>query len=235
VCFLLQTSAHLPGLIHYEETMMAADPLSAATRTTKRNLLAVSSVIILIKMFDVSLDKLPVSGLVLTYDEGAVMFGLVAATVYFLVAFCMYYWIDIKDNKETDYEVTVREWYKGAADLYRRKRAKVMADRAQLLMPQNHRVNIVHGAIEQAQKRVQNPFQKVLAELIKPPYGHEDPFSIVLRGQHLAKPIHRASGDMAELFDMVETSIISDLKLYRWIYWLKAVQFFSRTAEPAVC
>ncbi|WP_281399697.1 hypothetical protein [Azospirillum oryzae] len=41
---------------------MAANPLSTATRTTKQNLLAVASVVILVKVFDVSVERSPSAG-----------------------------------------------------------------------------------------------------------------------------------------------------------------------------
>ena len=163
----------------------------------------------------------------MTYDKGAVTFGLVAATVYFLVAFCMYYWIDIKDNKETDYEVKVREWYKGAAGVYRTHMAKIMAKRAQLLMPVNHRVIFEPGVIEHTQKKVEKLFRVVPKELEKSPHSPNNPFRFIFdKDKRTYISIENNSGEMAELFKRIELSIIIGLRSYRWMFWLKTIQIF---------
>jgi hypothetical protein len=46
-----------------------ADPLSPATRATKRNLLLASVLAISANAFNVSIDKIPVAGLSITFDD----------------------------------------------------------------------------------------------------------------------------------------------------------------------
>lgn len=119
---------------------MASDPLSAATRATKRNLLAVSSVVILIKVFDVSINKIPLSGLELTFDRGAVMFGLLAMLCYFFLAFLLYYWIDIRSNVETDYEGLIRKNYRDRMNAMIFDSNKCIEKHVQSILPSGYKI-----------------------------------------------------------------------------------------------
>jgi hypothetical protein len=57
---------------------MAVDPLSPATRATKRNLLVASMLAITYRAFDVSIDKIPVAGLSISFDNRVFAFLLIA-------------------------------------------------------------------------------------------------------------------------------------------------------------
>jgi hypothetical protein len=73
-----------------------ADPLSPATRATKRNLLLASVIAISASAFNVSIDRIPVGGLSITFDDRLFAFLLLIVLAYFLCIFILYYAIDIK-------------------------------------------------------------------------------------------------------------------------------------------
>ena len=79
---------------------MTTDPLSTATRTAKRNLLATATVAITYSAFDVSISKIPVSGLAIEFDNRVFAFLLIAVLLYFMVTFALYYYIDIRNVDE---------------------------------------------------------------------------------------------------------------------------------------
>lgn len=83
---------------------MATDPLSTATRATKRNLLVVSIIAITYQAFDVRISKIPIAGLEAAFDPRLFAFLLFALLLYFFFAFCTYYYIDIKNIEETAHQ-----------------------------------------------------------------------------------------------------------------------------------
>ncbi len=87
---------------------MPVDPLSPATRTTKRNLLVAFMLAITYKAFHVTIDKIPVAGLSINFDNRVFTFLLLVALIYFLVTFVLYYFINIR-NKETTAHQTASE------------------------------------------------------------------------------------------------------------------------------
>src|SRR5262249_10848467 len=89
------------------------DPLTQATRTTKRNLLAASVVAITFKAFDIVADKIPVAGMTITFDKGVFEFLLVMVLWYFLAAFVLYYYIDIENFPRTAHHESTDKWRKG--------------------------------------------------------------------------------------------------------------------------
>lgn len=76
------------------------DPLSPATRAVKRNLLVASVLAITIKAFDVTIDKIPLGGLSITFDNRVFVFLLLISLSYFLAIFVLYYFIDIRNVED---------------------------------------------------------------------------------------------------------------------------------------
>lgn len=107
---------------------MIADPLSSATRTIKRNLLAVSASALLIKLYGVTVNKIPMSGLEMSFDPGVVAFCLVAIITYFLTTFVVYYVADIRVRQNTKREIDSQEKYKGKYELLKHKHAGKIND-----------------------------------------------------------------------------------------------------------
>lgn len=68
---------------------MGIDPLSSATRAAKRNLLIVSLLTITFRACQISIDKIPFSGLTINFDPGVFAFLLAALLFYFLVTFLL--------------------------------------------------------------------------------------------------------------------------------------------------
>lgn len=89
-----------------------ADPLSPATRTTKRNLLIASVIAISASAFNVSIDRIPVGGLSITFDDRLFAFLLVIVLLYFFLTFMLYYSIDIKNLEPTSHQTKAEENYK---------------------------------------------------------------------------------------------------------------------------
>lgn len=96
----------------------ALDPLSQPTRTAKRNLLVVSVLAITYKAFDVTIDKIPVAGLSLTFDNRVFVFLLLVSLLYSFLTFVLYYFIDIKNIEATSHEELNEKRYKSGIDLF---------------------------------------------------------------------------------------------------------------------
>lgn len=90
---------------------MASEPLSAATRATKRNLLLASAAVVLIKVFHISLKNVSLLGGTLATEPGTVLFALTMATLYLLGSFLIYYRADMRSLDKTDLEVAVDDYY----------------------------------------------------------------------------------------------------------------------------
>jgi hypothetical protein len=81
-----------------------ADPLSTATRATKRNLLIASVLAISANAFNISIDKIPLAGLSVNFDDRLFAFLLVITLAYFLCTFVLYYTIDMKNLETTKHQ-----------------------------------------------------------------------------------------------------------------------------------
>jgi hypothetical protein len=81
------------------------DPLSPATRATKRNLLIASVLAISANAFNISIDKIPLAGLSVNFDDRLFAFLLVITLAYFLSTFVLYYAIDIKNLGPTKHQI----------------------------------------------------------------------------------------------------------------------------------
>src|SRR5258708_5111953 len=86
-----------------------ADPLSSATRANKRNLLVVSVIAISASAFNVSIDKIPVGGLSMSFDDRLFAFLLVVVLLYFLATFILYYTIDMKNLDPTGHQLAAEK------------------------------------------------------------------------------------------------------------------------------
>jgi hypothetical protein len=102
---------------------MAVDPLSAATRSAKRNLLIASTLAITYRVFDIKIDKIPVSGFSLDFDPGVFVFLLAIALLYLTLIFALYYYIDIKNVEETPHETGMTKTYSDGVWLFSRRSA----------------------------------------------------------------------------------------------------------------
>jgi len=114
---------------------MATDPLSTATRATKRNLLAVSVIAIAYQAFDVRISKIPLAGLEAVFDPRLFAFLLFALLFYFFVTFCTYYYIDIKNIEQTPHQKFAFERYKEWNQLAARIHASRLLTRLQRNAP----------------------------------------------------------------------------------------------------
>ncbi|WP_213285926.1 hypothetical protein [Bradyrhizobium sp. sGM-13] len=81
-----------------------ADPLSTATRATKRNLLVTSVLAISANAFSVSIEKIPIGGLSINFDGRLFAFLLLVVLLYFFCTFVVYYTIDMKNLERTAHE-----------------------------------------------------------------------------------------------------------------------------------
>jgi hypothetical protein len=117
------------------------DPLSTATRATKRNLLVASVLAIAANAFNVSIEKIPVGGLSINFDDRLFAFFLLIALVYFLSTFILYYTIDIKNLQTTPHQDKSEEIFQRRLTLFEnRYAARIEAD-LQSLSPSDHRLH----------------------------------------------------------------------------------------------
>jgi len=80
---------------------MPIDPLSGTTRNAKRNLLVAAIVAITYRAFDISIEKIPVAGIMIDFNKGAFSFLIILILIYFVSIFSLYYLIDIRSFEET--------------------------------------------------------------------------------------------------------------------------------------
>jgi hypothetical protein len=93
---------------------MPVDPLSPATRTTKRNLLVASVLAITYKAFNVTIDKIPVAGLSINFDNRVFTFLLLVTLLYFLLTFVLYFFIDIRNIETTAHQTASETLFRDA-------------------------------------------------------------------------------------------------------------------------
>jgi hypothetical protein len=93
---------------------MPVDPLSSTTRTTKRNLLVASVLAITYKAFNVTIDKIPVAGLSINFDNRVFTFLLLITLLYFLLTFVLYYFIDIRNIETTAHQTASEKLFRDA-------------------------------------------------------------------------------------------------------------------------
>jgi hypothetical protein len=90
---------------------MAVEPLSESTKTAKRNLLVASVLAVTYRAFDVTVDKLPFAGIVIDFNTGVFAFLLTVLLCYFLLTFCVYYFIDIRNLEAPPHQTRSNEQY----------------------------------------------------------------------------------------------------------------------------
>ncbi|MFZ0845662.1 MAG: hypothetical protein WAM62_07705, partial [Pseudolabrys sp.] len=95
------------------------DPLSSATRATKRNLLGTSTLSIAIKAFDINIEHVDVLGVEVDAAKGALTFILLAAQIYFLLSFLVYYVVDFLNIEPTPHQERAASDDSEAIDRYR--------------------------------------------------------------------------------------------------------------------
>jgi hypothetical protein len=122
-----------------------ADPLSPATRATKRNLLIASVLAISANAFNVSIDKIPLAGLSVNFDDRLFAFLLVVSLVYFLCTFVLYYFIDIKNLEPTQHQEIVEKEYHERLVLFPQRYSKNVHNDLQTLAPEGCVVATVLG------------------------------------------------------------------------------------------
>lgn len=127
-----------------------ADPLSPATRATKRNLLLASVVAISANAFNVSVDRIPVAGLSISFDDRLFAFLLLVVLVYFFCTFVLYYVIDIKNLETTEHQKAVKDAQSERIGTFAEHYLKRIREDLQNLLPEGY----VHV----------NPGQKTLLE-----------------------------------------------------------------------
>lgn len=104
--------------MHENAHSSRSDPLSSATRNTKRQLLIVGVVAITFKAFDVSIEKIPLSGLVINFNRGVFEFLLAIALIYLLLTFILYYYIDIRNFPRTFHQESTDVWRTGKIEQF---------------------------------------------------------------------------------------------------------------------
>ncbi|SHG72113.1 hypothetical protein [Bradyrhizobium erythrophlei] len=123
-----------------------ADPLSPATRATKRNLLLASVLAISANAFNVSIDKIPVAGLSITFDDRLFAFLLFIVLVYFLCTFVLYYVIDIKNLEETSHQETARKTFERRQNDFKQRFGTIVQKDLQRYVPRKHLIQLVTNA-----------------------------------------------------------------------------------------
>jgi hypothetical protein len=120
---------------------MAVDPLSPATRATKRNLLVASMLAIIYRAFDVSIDKIPVAGLSISFDNRVFAFLLIATLLYMTTTFALYYFIDIRNLEQTPHQVAKQKNYDSARNSFWSNHGNLTLRKIQASLPEQVTIN----------------------------------------------------------------------------------------------
>jgi hypothetical protein len=108
---------------------MAIDPLSSATRNTKRNLLVASVFALAYRGFDVTIDKIPVAGLSIAFNEKLLTFFILICLLYFFATFSLYYYIDIRNAEPTPHQNASASRFQGQlVEFWQQGRHQMLAE-----------------------------------------------------------------------------------------------------------
>src|SRR5260370_19711930 len=119
-----------------------ADPISSATRANKRNLLVVSVIAISASAFNVSIDKIPVGGLSISFDDRLFAFLLVVVLLYFLATFILYYAIDMKNLDPTGHQLAAEKKFQQRLAAFPPKYFTKLKEGLEKLVPANYELRL---------------------------------------------------------------------------------------------
>src|SRR3546814_10877228 len=71
---------------------------------------------ILVKTFNLTVDKFPIAGATIGLERGALAFVVLAALLYFTASFILYYWIDIRNVEISSHQANAEEIFKKRID-----------------------------------------------------------------------------------------------------------------------
>lgn len=125
-----------------------ADPLSSATRTTKRNLLIASVLAISANAFNISIEKIPLAGLSVNFDDRLFTFLLVLTLVYFLGTFVLYYFIDIKNLEPTAHQGETEQRYQRRLRVFPSQYSEMVRSEIEKLIPEGYVLNTTGNVSE---------------------------------------------------------------------------------------
>lgn len=115
---------------------MSTDPLSNTTRATKRNLLVLSVLAITYRAFDVTVDRVPVTGgLSITLDPRVIVFLVSLCLLYFFCTFVLYYFIDMKNITPSSHQAKSKSSYLDNVSSFSNKQESVYLKRLERLHP----------------------------------------------------------------------------------------------------
>lgn len=134
-----------------------ADPLSTATRATKRNLLIASVIAISANAFNVSIDRIPVGGLSITFDDRLFAFLLVIVLLYLLATFALYYAIDMKNLAPTEHQSAAESRYKERVEKYPAKYFYSVVEELRKHVPEGHRLTYETASISHFNRGTPQP------------------------------------------------------------------------------
>lgn len=191
---------------------MAVDPLSPATRATKRNLLAVSMLAITYRAFDVTIDKIPVAGLSIAFDNRVFAFLLIASLLYFTATFALYYYIDIRNAEKTPREKEREQSYQSMRNGFWSMHAANVFKRIQKRLPSDILINANQSGT------LAHEFQEMEAAHFDPstiPHLSPQVFQIFRRsgpGRPLGEPLR--PDEHTDLYEIIGKTIDDSMAKY---------------------
>jgi hypothetical protein len=135
---------------------MAVDPLSPATRATKRNLLVASVLAITYRAFDVTINTIPIAGLSIAFDRRLFAFLLIVTLFYFTTTFSLYYFIDIRNLEKTPHRKEREEAYQLAINGFWSHHAAKVMRRLQRALPDDVKLNLNDGTLAKTFQEIQH-------------------------------------------------------------------------------
>jgi hypothetical protein len=148
---------------------MAVDPLSSATRTAKRNLLIASALAITYRSFDITIDKIPFSGLSINFDPRVFVFLLTIALLYFTLTFALYYYIDVRNIEETPHQAEAGDKYFRGTSLHIIRAANRLEAAVTAILPPGYHTRPADHAFHRMFEEVAaSPFKDAILFRIRP-------------------------------------------------------------------
>lgn len=204
---------------------MGVDPLSTTTRTTKKNLLLVSTVAATFKIFDISIDKIPVAGISINFDKGVFSFLIALSLIYFLSCFAFYYYIDVKNIEVTNHQRITNKNYESKIHNYVNDYANETRRKIFKLAP--HIGHVVIDIDKLLSNAIKYGFNADMLAQEKQKDASGRLYRIFLKDEHGASLEMKPMGN-EEFFAIVSRLIDRRIKECRWRFKLYKISLLPR-------
>lgn len=208
---------------------MAIDPLSPATRAAKRNLLAISAVAITYKVFNVTIETIPIGGLKIDFERGAFTFLIICGLVYFGITFVLYYWIDIKNLERTPHQEVTTDKIKLKLSNFRYRTVQSVCSAIQNQLPPSNSIPAGTSGLDENVFLILEAQEKSLLRRI----GCDLRFTVVDNsgGDRQLRFVNVTTEECPAPFRAALDAAVKKIRWYRWRYLPYRLVMFAWTTS----